>query len=192
MKKWFKDLTELVGSDQLVRIKRKAKFDDTFDGYIVGVNESFVMLHILCDDTMVLDGYTVLRTADIRRVYFSNENKSFLNRALKLKGLTAIPQPEIALSDYPALLKSVNERFPLFTIEQEIKYPGMCFIGKIAKLTQKKLTLDEIDPNAQWSQTHPFKLKHITRVDFGDGYGEALNLVSTHEAALKAPEEPRA
>lgn len=189
MKRLLKDLATRAGDSPLVRIERTPKIEEDFVGYIVGVSESLVMLHVLCDNLMLLNGYTVLRTTDIRRYQIKDERECFMHRALKLKGIAPVPQPEISLSDHISLLTTADERFPLLTIHQELKYPNMCFIGKVEKLTKKKLTLEEIDPNAQWSRTRSYKLKHITRIDFGDGYAGALDLVSAHEAALKAPVE---
>ncbi|MDQ2732908.1 MAG: hypothetical protein M3Y56_14715 [Armatimonadota bacterium] len=182
MKKWQKNLISTFNAGRMVEIDRSPKIADTIEGYVVGASDRFVMLHALDRDYMLLNGYIVLRWKDIRRYRTRDNNKFIADRALALKGIRPIPKLEIDLSDFPALLRSANAHFPLVTIHQEIKDSNTCFIGHVQAVTDKTLTLAQISPAAKWNRTRCYKLKHITRVDFGGGYEETLALVAEDEA----------
>jgi hypothetical protein len=181
MNKWYKNLAATFDTSQIVRIDRSPEIEDEMDGYVVGVSELFVMLHVLDPDVMNLNGYIVLRREDIRRYRIRDDGEFFLHRALKLKGIEPVLQPQINLLDFPELLASANERFPLITIHREIMNPETCFIGRVQKQTDKTVTLEEISPAAKWERTRRYNFKDITRIDFGGGYEEALALVAQHE-----------
>ncbi len=76
---------------------------------------------------------------------------------------------------------TANEQFPLVTIHRESMDDSVCYIGKVAKFTPKTVTLDKIDPAAEWNESTRYNLKDITRVDFGGGYENALWEVSEDE-----------
>ena len=59
----------------------------------------------------------------------------------------------------------------------------VCFIGKVAKLTDKTVTLEEIDPAARWEGVRRFRFADITQVGFGGAYEESLWLVAEDEKA---------
>jgi hypothetical protein len=182
MNKWHKNLAATFDEGQIVKIDRSPEIEDKIEGYVVGVSELFVMLHALDPDYINLNGYIVLRAEDIHRYRIRDDYEFFLNRALKLKGIQPVPQPEIDLSSFPTLLASANAHFPLVTIHREIMDAEICFIGRVQKLTDKTVTLEEISPAAKWERTRRYNFKDITRIDFGGGYEEALALVAAHEA----------
>lgn len=182
MNKWRKNLAATLGEGQIVRIDRSPEIEEEIEGYVVGVSELFIMLHELNSDYMDLNGYIVLRAEDIRRYRVRDDYEAFLARALKLKGIGPVPQPEVDLSSLSKLLSSANSLFPLITIHREIMDAEVCFIGKVQKQTAKTVLLEEITPAARWKRTRRYNFKDITRVEFGGGYEEALALVSAHEA----------
>lgn len=171
--------------EELVLVDRSPEIEDRMRGYIVGVSDLFVMLHALDPDFVSLNGYIVLRAEDIQGYRVIDDNEFFLKRALQLKGIKPISQPEIDLSSFSALLSSANARFPLVCIQREIidvADDEPCFIGRVQKLTDKAVILEEISPAAKWEGTRRYNFKDITRVDFGGGYEEALALVAEHDA----------
>ena len=182
MKKWLKNPAVTLGEDQIVKIDRSPEIEDKIEGYIVGVSELFVMLHALDPEYINLNGYIVLRIEDIQRYRMRDDHEFFLHRALKLKGIAPVSQPEIDLSTFPTLLASAIAHFPLVTIHREVMDADICFIGRVQKLTEKTVTLKEISPAAKWDRTRRYNFKDITRIDFGGGYEEALALVAAHEA----------
>lgn len=181
MNKWRKDLEESCGEGQIVRIDRSPQIEDEIDGYVVGVSDLFLLLHSIDPNYINLNGYIVLRAQDVHRYRIRDDSEFFLNRAFHLKGIQPVPQSEINLSSFRELLDSANLLFPLVTIHRELMDAEICFIGCGQKLTDKTVTLKEINPAAKWEQTRRYNFKDITRIDFGGGYEEALALVAAHE-----------
>lgn len=77
------------------------------------------------------------------------------------------------------------------TIHHELKDENCCFIGRVEKLTKKKLTLKEIDAAARWEKTRRSQFKNITHVDFGGAYEDALILVAEYESSTRSAREKR-
>lgn len=182
MNQWCEDIWTISRQDCIIEIERSPEIGDNLEGFVVGVNERFVLLHALDPNYINLNGYIALRMEDVRRFRMRDESEFFLNRALKLKGIEPVPQPEIDLSDISALLSSANANFPLLTVHLEKLDPTTCFVGRVQKLTSKTLLLEEISPAACWEHTRRYKLKDITRIDFGGAYEAALALVAAHDA----------
>jgi hypothetical protein len=170
-------LYEAETSGALIRFRRAAAPNEKWYGYVVGVGAAFVLLHIVGSDGVYLNGYTALPLTEIRKIELLSETE-FLHRALQMKRIAPKPQPDILLLDFPGLLSSANTVFPLVTIHPENKWPGTCHIGRVEQVTKKTVTLYEIDPQAHWDWSETYRFKDITRVDFGDGYADALWLLS--------------
>ena len=190
MKKRIRHLTILTSalqSGQMVRIVAKPTPDTTLDGYVVSLSETFVLLHLLDGGFhMALNGYTALPLSEIKKIRLLDDDNSFADRALKVKGIFPKPQLDLLLLDFPGLLSSADAHFPLVTIHLERLNRDCCFIGRVEKLTKKSLQLQKIDASAQWAEMEKFRFEDITRIDFGGGYEEALWLVNQNERAAAA------
>lgn len=180
-------LYEAETSGTLVRFQTRADAGRRQCGYVVGVGATFALFHMVETDTMRLNGYTALPLAEICKARLL-ENE-FVHRALRMKEMRAVPQPDILLLDFPGLLSSANTVFPLVTIHPENKWPGTCHIGRVERVTKNSVTLFEIDAQAQWAGSGTYRFKDITRVDFGDGYAEALWQLSEPLERTTTPEE---
>lgn len=183
MKKHHAGLAEALTHNTLVVAYRKDIDEDRLDGYVVGLSDSWVLLHLVDGSVAVLNGYTAVRLTDISRF---NVDEGFMDEYLRLRGMRSEKQPPIELQDLSALLLSVSKNYPLFMIHCERVEPGIGFVGQIEKLTKRNLHLKKFDSKAKWIDTEKFKLKNITRVDFGDGYGEALAWMDAHHRELEA------
>lgn len=172
-----RELQRFAAKKQLIELNRKPIADEHLQGYVVGVGLQFVLLHIL-DDNMILNGYSAIRLSDIRGSRHLADKDRFAERALELRRLGPIPLPSISLDSLPELLITGDQNFPMITIHREKMSTETCYIGKIAKLTDKTLMLDEIDTSAKWSRMRRYRLADITRVDIGGLYEEALLLVA--------------
>ena len=76
------------------------------------------------------------------------------------------------------LLLSASRLFPVVTIHIEKVDPDVCYIGRIVDLNKDHVALLEIGPDACWDKKPTsYRLREITRVDFGGQYEEALHLV---------------
>ena len=149
-------------------------------GYVVGLSDAFVLLHQIDGRTLSLNGYTALPLREIADVP-PDDVHDFTHRALVLKGQKPRRQPDILLLDFPGLLSSADAHFPLITLEVSHLRPDACYVGRVAKLTEKSVTLREIDTKPTWGALSKYRYKDITRVTFGDGYADALWRVSKYD-----------
>jgi hypothetical protein len=165
----------------LFRINR-ARDTLAWGGFVVGLGDEWMLLHELDGNWMRLNGYIAFRVQDIERV---KPHTSFAARALELCGERAFPQPDILLLDLPGLLSSADAHFPLVTIHLDDEGTDSFRVGRVQKTTEKTVTLRKIDVEANWVQEpERFRLRNITRVEFGGGYETALWQVAEKERRL--------
>ncbi len=184
MRRWLKELSKTLADGHLVEIDRTPEIKDKDRGYVIGANEAFLMLNYLCMD-MVLNGYSVFPTEDITAYRVYDDDDGFASKALRARKQSPRTQPRIELTDFPSLFESANRVFPLITIHRERMDDSVCFIGRVEKLTDRTVTLKEIDPAAKWERTRRYRFADITRIDFGGPYESALWLVHCEESGDK-------
>jgi hypothetical protein len=134
--------------------------------------------------TFTLNGYSVIRNDDVS-LYAVYDRPELLRFQLRLKGIKPEAQPQISVASLPDLLNSIDGRFPFTTIHREEMNDEVCFIGRLAGMTSKTFTLDEVDDCAEWIGLRRYRFADITKVDFGGGYEEALALVARPDMKLK-------
>jgi len=60
----------------------------------------------------------------------------------------------------------------------EKKDPDVCCVGRVCVVSGGKVSLLGIDPHAKWEGTPAdYRVKQITRINFGDDYEQALHIV---------------
>jgi hypothetical protein len=184
MKKLRKHLAELAEQQALVRVDRKPMDPFRLDGFVLAVSKKFLLLQLVDGHTMTLNGYSVVRLADIREVQIES---TFVPRALAQLERQPTPLPNLNLADWPSLLASAGHLYPLLTLEREKKRPGCCYIGQIERLTRNNAYLRTVDTQARWDDIEKFKLADLTQVEFDDGYSAAL--LAVLEPAAKTGRE---
>jgi len=172
-KKWLADLHQAMEANQLVEVDCAPILDDAVTGYVVGATEAFILIHEL-DPAMYLDGYVAVYAPHVKRHRIVDDWDAFATRALQLRGIAPKMLPTISLSDFPSLLTTIQERFPLVVLTRRMKGEELCCIGKVLKLSRRTVTLREIDPGAEWEVTRRHRFQDILRIDFGGGYANAL------------------
>ena len=177
-------LQHTIKKHQIVRFDRKPTDKDFLDGYVVGVLRDFILLHVI-DHNMYLNGYSVIRVQDVKRYRLVDDWDHFMNKALKLRGESPLPLPQICLNNWRTIFETAQKLFPLLTIHREQMSNDVCYIGKIATISDKAVVLDEIDPAAKWERTRRYNFKDITKLDFGGGYEKALWQVSQAQSKAK-------
>ena len=182
-------LTNALRSGAMVCLHDGAAPDDKLRGYVVGLSDTFVLLHIWEPDTMCLNGYLALPLNEVISARVLDEYDAFPDRALKVKGIRPQSQPDILLLDFPGLLSSADAHFPLILLNLGYRYPDTCFVGRVERLTGKTVHLHEITPAARWGNTVKHRFKDITRVEFGGGYEDALWRVNQAERQAAAETE---
>lgn len=171
-----KGLEYALATESLIWLRRRMD-PRPWRGFVVGLSEALVVVHTLNSGTMRLNGYTVVRLKDV--IECTND-ESFAPTALKLLGERPKPQPDLLYLDMPGLLSSVGTHYPLLEIFQE-KTGSAFYIGRIVGFGKRKVHLQAVSRDGTWGDTYKFACKEITRVDFGDGYDEALWLVARRQ-----------
>jgi hypothetical protein len=146
-------------------------------GYVLDIGPEFFLL-LLIDDDMRFNGFQCLRVRDVRKLQIPAKYASFYEAALRARGESVEEKPRVRLDSVSEILRTANKEFPLVAIHREKINPDVCHIGRVIDMDDSKVQLLEIGPDAVW-ETEPtkYRLKQITRVDFGGSYEEALFLV---------------
>ena len=171
-----KALQYALATESLVWVRRRVD-SRPWRGFVVGLSETLVLLNVLNSGTMRLNGYTAIRLKDITEC---TDDETFAPSALKLLGERPKPQHDLLLLDMPGLLSSVGAHFPLLELFQEKTGPAF-YIGRILRFGKKKAHLQTVTRGGTWGDIYKFACKDISRVDFGDGYDEALWLVARRQ-----------
>ncbi|MGA2809675.1 MAG: hypothetical protein ABSE87_16220 [Terracidiphilus sp.] len=173
------------GNSKLVEAlcdKTLVKFWNPYDsgstqGYVLDIGPHFFLLGLIGGEIR-FNGFQCLRLSDVRRLQVPDPYSDFIVAALRKRGESIKRKPNINLQSLPELLWSANRLFPLVTIHRERVKPDTCEIGRVIDIGKAQVSLLEIGPDAVWEEEPTdIPLREITRVDFGGGYEDALQLV---------------
>jgi hypothetical protein len=179
---WFNCLKRQLAKNQIIEIDRRPVTKELTTGYLVGLSDQCLVLHLITDDYL-LNGYAAFPLTGIKRYRVVTKWNRIMARAMAARKLSPVSQPRIELTDMPSLLKSANKLFPLVTIHRERIADDACWIGKVGKMTEKTFELHEIDPGAKFYVTRRYRFADVTLVAFGGEYEKALWRV--HEGESK-------
>lgn len=166
--------------NRVVDFKRPKIDNHDLRGFVLDYSDSLTLLNVL-DYDFNLNGFSVVRNADIAKYKVYDKDDYFLNMALRLKSIKPARKPKIDLTDWASVLQTAQKRFPLITIHREAISNKVCYIGKLISVTEKTFSLFDIDSSANWDRPYRRKLADLTKVDFGGGYEDALWRVAKEE-----------
>ena len=108
----------------------------------------------------------------------SDPYASFAAAALKKRGERRPKKPPVSVANIEELLLSAGKAFPLVTIHREEVDPDVCWIGRVQGVNRGRVSLLEIGPDTIWEdKPEKYRIKEVTRVNFGGDYENALHLV---------------
>jgi len=169
-------LHALIGQDTVIRVERKRLDKFGMDGFVVGLSDNLLLLHLIHGNSLHLDGYRAVRLKDITEWRIDD---SFIPRALRLLGRAPIVPHDVPLDNWPGLVVWVLNNYDLIHIEREKELPDRLYIGKLGTIKKQSLMLREIDTDAVWDdEPNKHSWRSITQVGFGDGYTGALAALS--------------
>lgn len=175
-------LTDAMNQRTLVRMTRRFE-DSRIHGYVLAVGPKFFLL-ALVSDRIRFDGFECFRISDVLSVK-PDPYAAFKDAALKKRGERMPEKPPLDLDSKETLLRSASRAFPLVTIHIEKVDPDVCYIGRVVDISRGKVSLLEIAPGAVWDdKPAEYRLKDITRVNFGGDYEDALHIVGGDPAGL--------
>jgi hypothetical protein len=157
--------------------------DGSVNGYVLEIGPRWFLLAIV-GDGIRFNGFQRFRLSDIRELQVPHPYAAFAEAALKKRGQRMPKKPRVAVESIEVLLLSANRSFPLVTINREKIDPEVCEIGRVVQVEDRHVSLLEINPDASWdAEPKQYRLRDITRVDFGGEYEDALRLVGGSPAA---------
>lgn len=155
-----------------VRITRRVAPDEVFDGVVLDLAAEWVLLACLRDGGY-LDGYTVLKIADIRTVKADKRFVPFLQAHQSWP--PARPAGPVDLTEPARFLKDIAQAAPVMALYREARRPNMFTVGTPVEWGRKSAWILGIDPDMTWRDyMTEFKFKHLTRIDFSDDYTRAV------------------
>jgi hypothetical protein len=156
-------------------------------GYVLANGPEFFLL-ALVHPLIRFDGFQCFRYRDVRHLQSPERHADFIETALRKRNEVLPKKPRVDLATLAKLLTTASRAFPLVTIHLEKDDAGVCYIGRVVEVTDKHVSLLEISPGASWDRApSEYRLKDITRVDFGGSYEEALHLVGGDPPAIGEP-----
>src|SRR5216683_3682792 len=164
-----------------VKLHRQKIDPEPIEGYLLARSKTLTLIQPFDPDFMDFNGYTVVRNRDLTRTV-RLKPRSFVLRAIELKRIESKPVEGVVIDDWPALVRSAGDLFPVITIHSEIADPDVCFIGRPSLISARTFGLTEIDPDARWSCSRSYRFEDLTKVDFGGGYEAALVAVAETDA----------
>jgi hypothetical protein len=179
------ELLGLAGRPQVVRLyRRRLQPDENTEGFVLRVEPDLVLVHRV-DPAIVLDGFQVVRVRDVTDVDDSFGSAAFIERALRLRRQRPCCPKGVGTDSLRSLIASAGKRFPLITLHLERKDKDVCWIGQLAHVDDRHVTIDYITPNAEWDGQERYALRDLTKVEFGGSYEQALAQVAARGLTKK-------
>ena len=175
----------------LVKFTRPIE-EGSVSGYVLDIGPRWFLLALL-GDGIRFNGFQCFRLCDVRELQVPHPYGTFAEAALKKRCERVPKKSRVSVANVEELLLSASRAFPLVTIHREKVDPGVCEIGRVSQVKDGLLSLLEINPDASWdANAKQYRVRDITRVDFGGEYEDALQLVGGHPAAFVRPAKARA
>ncbi len=170
------DLTRARDDQRLVHLVRRKGWT-TQEGYVVAVGRRWSAL--LAVQPGLLDGLVVFRTDDVRALRKPSAQRRLSRRVATIGGKWPPTLPEeLALDDIRSVLFTAGSLAPVLAIACERDNPRRFYVGRVHRITGKKVWLEEIDPSGRWSAPVSYGLEEITRVDLHTPYVTSLRAVA--------------
>lgn len=166
-------LTSAQLNQEPVTIWRKHLDADRTSGFVIAVLDDWVVLQDLYE-AVYLDDVVLLRLDYVTKVE-AHQDRAYVSRAVAGLG-ESLQEFECALdATINDLLGIVAERSDLVCIHLENKKNYWFAIGKILAIGRNRLDLHYIGRDGVWCGfVDAWKLKDITRIEFGGKYLRAL------------------
>jgi hypothetical protein len=170
MKRIDRVLRQSMSDATPVAIRRSVERHETQQGVVLALSDEWALFANL-NDAVILDGYDVVRRAEIIRAWHKPLFADYLARH-NVWPPTA--PPGIDLTDTRTVIESTSVS-TVASIACEEKHPQRLLIGFVAQWRKKSLWLRTIDTDCQWEDFDvKLRLKDITQVSFGSAYERAV------------------
>ncbi len=162
---------------RVVQLTRGAFEEESDLAYVCALGSELALL-LRVSNEIYLNGFSVVRIADVTELEAPHDHADFVEEALRRRGEAVAEAPAVSLLGMAAAIRTAGRLFPLLTLFREETNAEVCHIGRVVEVSDDRIHLLEIDPDAEWDdETTAYRVAEITRVDFGGRYEEALGLV---------------
>lgn len=149
-------LREAMRERQLVRLWRENLEAGSFTGYIATVGQDRFVLWAI-GDYIGFDGLFVLRYRDVTRLEVPDHHADFLEKAIKLRGLTPELPIDYPLDDLRQILTAAAARAPAMSVYVDTEAETeICYIGRLLEFEAEGFTVQEVSPHAEWLREPSF------------------------------------
>ena len=138
-------------------------------GYLLGCSDNWTFIHFVPREIFI-HGYLIIRNDTIKR-YCIN---SFYHKALTKLGQKPVSPGKIDLTDIKTIFLSTIKLFPLINPCRELLKKDKCWIGGLADVCDKTVSLKLISTNARYDGILKIRSSDITRIGFDGHYERAL------------------
>jgi hypothetical protein len=167
-------------SGDVVRVFREDLERDGRFGIVVGLGAELVAFQRVTEDA-ALDGYEILRLADLTDCDDGGGYGEYYRLALRLRGTRPTPPPIFALDRMADALAAAAAAYPVVGFEQEALYPGELAFGRVRETTWAGVRVQELSPRGRWWREWTLlAMDSITALEFGTAYAATLALVAAH------------
>ncbi len=171
MNKKLKETIEFhIRDKMLLRVERKIGNEPYIEGFPISLSEKFLLM--TCINDFHDEGYTLLRTKDIKKAY-SKESIGFYEEMCKKEGLDEKIEPVILdLTGFTSVFSELKDYKGFIAVEREEEGDGF-YLGKITAVGETFLRMLTFDSAGKWSdEEDTLMYDGITRISFGDHYSK--------------------
>src|SRR5690348_10756731 len=129
----------------LLEVRSSIKGGARTIGFIVGYSDDLILFHVLNTDSFCLNGYSVVRSEDVKDYRVFDKSNYWQHRAVRRYKFKPVRPAGILLTSVSNLLESIAKRYSLTTIHIERIKPDVCYIGPLLSATRKTFTIDDLD-----------------------------------------------
>ncbi|MGO2533415.1 hypothetical protein [Arthrobacter rhombi] len=158
--------------DVPIRIWRHSDPGEDLNGIVLQMAAEWVLLAAIRSGGY-FDGYSIIRTGDIRAIKVETTFIPYLRTHQAWP--PERPAGTIDLTGPASFLQEIWATAAVVVLYEEVRRPGMLWIGAPVERGKKSVWILTIAPDATWDTSMTkFKFKHPTRVDFSDDYSKAI------------------
>lgn len=172
----YKKQSVLKAKTPVTIIRRKMGMSN-IHGYLLDGSREWLLVQNIYD--FHLNGYSIIRRKDIKKLRYDDRDKCF-ESILKKEGVTkkVINKYKIRLDDIKTILECLKKIKLHFIIECEERKDDIFVIGKIAEIKNDFLIFNDYDACGKWRKEHSIiTYSKITIIRFDEEY---INIFSKY------------
>ena len=175
--KIMRRLRESFDVGRIVTVVRDEFEASMIEGLVIAITDEWAALHYLAD-LVHLDDVVLVRLCDVSRVGFRDDD-AFHHRALEALGTPVATFDGAADATTADLLARAGGNGTIFGFSLEMHDGEPLQIGRLLRLRGKSFDFHFVGRDGVWAkEVDRWKYKHVTRIEIGGRYLDALNRFS--------------